>query len=35
MLHQDRVNKDNLEGIYNATTVPINSYQPNAHSFLT
>jgi hypothetical protein len=35
MLHQDRVNKNNLERIYNAPTVPINSYQPNAHSFLT
>jgi hypothetical protein len=30
-----KVIKGNSEGIHNATTVPINSYQPNAQSFLT
>jgi hypothetical protein len=30
-----KVIKNNSEGIHNATMVPINSYQPNAQSFLT
>jgi hypothetical protein len=35
LTNTSKVIKGNSKGIHNATTVPINSYQPNAQSFLT